>query len=185
MSRVTPVHTALRNCMRDEGRPFGFGDQVADPKPPQAAVARERREQVTAIWLGSTGNGRNPMFNVKSQPSSHHNSQGGRVRETCGLIGTMNWVLPSRLKLLDFEAGEVIRLSTSDGLPPSLRGHYPASALQRNGPLRGHCIRWPSVWAAMVYRLDVSFAVGRQSRWRTTTERSAPRRRISTFGLAV
>ena len=40
MSRVTPVHTALRNCMRDEGRPFGFGDQVADPKPPQAAVVK-------------------------------------------------------------------------------------------------------------------------------------------------
>ena len=44
----------------------------------------ERREQAIAIWLGSTGNGRNPMFNVKPQPSSHHNSQGGRVRETCG-----------------------------------------------------------------------------------------------------
>src|SRR6516165_2567296 len=40
VSRVTPVHTALRNCMRDEGRPFGFGDQVADPKPPQAAVVK-------------------------------------------------------------------------------------------------------------------------------------------------
>src|SRR5258707_13737042 len=28
VSRVTPVHTALRNCMRDEGRPFEFGNQV-------------------------------------------------------------------------------------------------------------------------------------------------------------
>jgi len=27
-SRVTPVHTALRNCTRDEGRPFEFGNQV-------------------------------------------------------------------------------------------------------------------------------------------------------------
>jgi hypothetical protein len=26
-SRVTPVHTALRNSTRDEGGPFGFGDQ--------------------------------------------------------------------------------------------------------------------------------------------------------------
>jgi hypothetical protein len=25
---VTPVHTALRNCTRDEGRPFEFGSQV-------------------------------------------------------------------------------------------------------------------------------------------------------------
>ena len=37
----------------------------------------------------------------------------------------------------------------------------------------------------MVYRLDVSFAVGRQSRWRTTTRQSAPLRRIGTFDLAV
>ncbi|MGZ8387853.1 MAG: hypothetical protein ACXWVE_06380 [Rhodoplanes sp.] len=27
-SRVTPVHTAMRNCTRDEGRPFEFGNQV-------------------------------------------------------------------------------------------------------------------------------------------------------------
>src|ERR1700681_2228083 len=40
VSRVSPVHTAIRNCTRDEGRPFGFGDQVADPKPPQAAVVK-------------------------------------------------------------------------------------------------------------------------------------------------
>src|SRR6516225_3037147 len=29
----------------------------------------ERREQAIAIWLGSTGNGRNPMFNGRRQPS--------------------------------------------------------------------------------------------------------------------
>jgi hypothetical protein len=28
VSRVTPVHTALRNCTRDEGGPFEFGNQV-------------------------------------------------------------------------------------------------------------------------------------------------------------
>jgi hypothetical protein len=28
VSRVTPVQTALRNCTRDEGRPFEFGSQV-------------------------------------------------------------------------------------------------------------------------------------------------------------
>jgi hypothetical protein len=28
MSRVTPVQTALRNCTRDEGGPFEFGNQV-------------------------------------------------------------------------------------------------------------------------------------------------------------
>ena len=40
VSRVTPVHTAQRNCTRDGGWPFGFGDQVADPKPLQAAVVK-------------------------------------------------------------------------------------------------------------------------------------------------
>ena len=40
VSRVSPVQTAVRNCTRDEGGPFGFGDQVADPKPPRAAVVK-------------------------------------------------------------------------------------------------------------------------------------------------
>src|SRR5262249_27436144 len=42
VSRVTPVQTAVRNYTGDEGGPFGFGDQVADPKPPQAAAAKIR-----------------------------------------------------------------------------------------------------------------------------------------------
>ena len=40
VSRESPVQTAVRNCTGDEGGPFGFGDQVADPKPPQAAVVK-------------------------------------------------------------------------------------------------------------------------------------------------
>ena len=40
VSRASPVQTAVRNCTRDEGGPFGFGDQVADPKRPQAAVVK-------------------------------------------------------------------------------------------------------------------------------------------------
>jgi hypothetical protein len=28
VSRVSPVHTALRNCTRDEGRSFEVGNQV-------------------------------------------------------------------------------------------------------------------------------------------------------------
>src|SRR6516165_11880270 len=31
VSRASPVHTAMRNCTRDEGGPFGFGDQVLIP----------------------------------------------------------------------------------------------------------------------------------------------------------
>src|SRR5262245_22728239 len=41
-SRASPVHTAARNCTRDEGGPFGFGDQVTDPKPPRAATVKSR-----------------------------------------------------------------------------------------------------------------------------------------------
>jgi hypothetical protein len=29
VSRVTPVHTAMRNCTRDEGRPFEVDNQVS------------------------------------------------------------------------------------------------------------------------------------------------------------
>ncbi len=31
VSRVSPVQTAVRNCTRDEGRPFGFGDRELIP----------------------------------------------------------------------------------------------------------------------------------------------------------
>ena len=40
VSRVTPVHTAMRNCMRDEGGPFGIGNQVLISSHPQAAVVK-------------------------------------------------------------------------------------------------------------------------------------------------
>jgi hypothetical protein len=40
-------------------------------------VPVERRERVIAIWLGSTSNGRNPMFNGRRQPS-----RGGTSRMT-------------------------------------------------------------------------------------------------------
>jgi hypothetical protein len=50
VSRASPIHTALRNCIGDERGPFGFSDRVADPKPPRAAVVkshgRERRGNV-------------------------------------------------------------------------------------------------------------------------------------------
>ena len=42
VSRASSVQTTARNCTRDEGRPFGFGDQVADPKPPRAAAVKSR-----------------------------------------------------------------------------------------------------------------------------------------------
>src|SRR6266853_3962881 len=53
----------------------------------------ERRGRVIAIWLGSTGNGRNPMFNGRRQPSRGGTSRMTRecqVRIWCsepGLLG--------------------------------------------------------------------------------------------------
>ena len=62
VSRASPVHTALRNCIGDEGGPFEFGDQVADLKAPRAAVVkshdRERRGNVgTMIPAGTVERG--------------------------------------------------------------------------------------------------------------------------------
>jgi hypothetical protein len=58
VSRASPVHTAVRNCTGDEGGPFGFGDQVVDPKPPRAAVVkghgREHRGNVGTMILAGT-----------------------------------------------------------------------------------------------------------------------------------
>jgi hypothetical protein len=42
VSRAPLVQTEVRNCTIDEGRPFGFGDQVADPKPPRVAAVKSR-----------------------------------------------------------------------------------------------------------------------------------------------
>ena len=57
-----PVQTAAHNFMGDEGRSFGFGDQVADPKPPRAALVKshggERRGNVgTMIPAGTVERG--------------------------------------------------------------------------------------------------------------------------------
>jgi hypothetical protein len=62
VSRASSVHTALRNCTGDEGGPFGFGDQVTDPKPPRAAAVkshgREHRGNVgTMIPAGMVERG--------------------------------------------------------------------------------------------------------------------------------
>jgi hypothetical protein len=42
VSRVTPVHTAMRNCTRDEGGPFEVGNQVL--------ISSHRK----LLWLNAT-----------------------------------------------------------------------------------------------------------------------------------
>ena len=95
--RLPKRHPACRrreaqpgSCMEREnldGDAKGKGAvaQTARPKVPMrrlgadcfVVVPVERRERVIAIWLGSTSNGRNPMFNGRRQPS-----RGGTSRMT-------------------------------------------------------------------------------------------------------
>src|SRR5271165_5106722 len=63
-------------CAADGGKLF-IG-RLLRPDSDEAGVTLvKRRERVIAIWLGSTGNGRNPMFNGRRQPS-----RGGTSRMT-------------------------------------------------------------------------------------------------------
>src|SRR6266849_10784867 len=76
VSRASPVQTAVRNYTRDEGRPFGFGDQVADPKPPRVAAVKsrggERRGNVgTMIPAGKVERGERKRPRRPPRPLSH------------------------------------------------------------------------------------------------------------------
>ena len=59
VSRVTPVHTALRNCTRDEGRSFEVGNQVLIsnhrkllcPKSTVVNVAEKIGTRFRKVWL--------------------------------------------------------------------------------------------------------------------------------------
>ena len=51
VSRASPVHTGMRNCSRDEGGPFGFGDQ--EPIPSHRKLLRSKAVVVSvAVKLG-------------------------------------------------------------------------------------------------------------------------------------
>jgi hypothetical protein len=64
VSRVTPVHTAVRNCTRDEGRPFEVGNQVlisshrkllqrSHACNPHGAIIALQHPDTALVWLGS------------------------------------------------------------------------------------------------------------------------------------
>jgi hypothetical protein len=40
VSRVSPVQTAMRNCTRDEGRPFEIGNQVLISSPRKLLLSK-------------------------------------------------------------------------------------------------------------------------------------------------
>jgi hypothetical protein len=70
----------------------------------------ERRGRVIAIWLGSTGNGRNPMFNGRRQPSCGGTSRMMREYQVriCERLG-VKFPGPTRPKRLFFAAQQVVR----------------------------------------------------------------------------
>src|SRR6516225_1197699 len=70
VSRAWPVHTVARNCTRDEGRPFGFGDQVADPKPPRSAAVKSRGDERRGN-AGTTIPGRDWLFEYNCHDPPH------------------------------------------------------------------------------------------------------------------
>ena len=59
VSRVSPVHTALRNCPRDEGRSFEVGNQVLISSP-RKRLSSERwpigcaMQHGVLLWVKST-----------------------------------------------------------------------------------------------------------------------------------
>jgi hypothetical protein len=80
VSRVTPVQTAMRNCTRDEGRPFEFGNQVLisshrkllSSKATVVNVAEKSGRdpvkwgRVIAVELGPTGGAGSPKVQRKA-----------------------------------------------------------------------------------------------------------------------
>src|SRR5436853_1865369 len=66
----------------------------------------ERRERAIAIWLGSTGNGRNPMFNGRRQPSCGGTSRMTRECQVrfCEVLG-VKLPGPTRQRRKLLEAG--------------------------------------------------------------------------------
>src|SRR6202011_5031188 len=86
----------------------------------------ERRERAIAIWLGSTGNGRNPMFNGRRQPSRDGTSRMTRecqVRFCEGLGGKFPGSTRQSRRLIDVHG--------MSALPPT-----PDVSLRRSEPTR-------------------------------------------------
>ena len=76
VSRVSPVHTALRNCTRDEGRSFEVGNQVLISSH-RKLLSSVRRPIACAmqhgllLWVISLGSSRGrPSMHFRYSPKS-------------------------------------------------------------------------------------------------------------------
>jgi len=84
VSRVTPVQTASRNCTGDGGGPFGFGDQVANPKPPQAVAVKNRGgEQSSTRAYSARVSGCTSPWRLVGMQLRGENPRRTRTRTTC------------------------------------------------------------------------------------------------------
>ena len=92
----------------------------------------ERREQAIAIWLGSTGNGRNLMFNGRRQPSSGGTSRMMREYQVriCERLG-VKFPGPTRLVSRASPVQTAVRNCTRDEGGPFEAG--------RQGQASNHC----------------------------------------------
>ena len=95
----------------------------------------ERREQAIAIWLGSTGNGRNPMVNGRRQPSSGGTSRMMREYQVriCEGLGVSPELIADLARRAP--ATKCIPMSPGRSLPPlsKVRG-WPAAGCGRCSP---------------------------------------------------
>jgi hypothetical protein len=77
VSRASPVHTEMRNCLKDRGRPFGFDDQEPIPSHRELCGQKplcERCRNVATV-IPTDGRGRRAQANrcrsVDFAPSPH------------------------------------------------------------------------------------------------------------------
>jgi transposase len=106
VSRTSPVHTAMLNCTGDEGGPFGFGDQVVDPKPPRAAVVLKSHSPLSSR-----------MANV---------AYGSFSTDSAGIVGWLMSALPGKHRC----RGRARRIVF--GLTPVIQAPKRGSRIMRN-----------------------------------------------------
>ena len=80
VSRVTPVHTAMRNCTRDEGRSFEVGNQVLISSHRKLLLSKAMVVNVAEKSEGDFG--RDDLDDVKTGGLSFLRDQLGGCTET-------------------------------------------------------------------------------------------------------
>src|SRR5712672_1493659 len=78
VSRASPVHTVVRNCTRDEGGPFGFGDQE-----PISSHRKLLRAKAVVVSVAEThGRERRPQHLLVFQVNIIPDTEEGRQQKS-------------------------------------------------------------------------------------------------------